>query len=45
MSEDAQALVTDNDPGICKAVLVGDDAPGAVSPSMIGRPKQNGWHR
>jgi actin-related protein len=40
MCEDAQALVVDNGSGMCKAGFAGDDAPRAVFPSIIGRPKQ-----
>ncbi|EFC44817.1 hypothetical protein NAEGRDRAFT_56150 [Naegleria gruberi] len=38
--EDVQALVVDNGSGMCKAGFAGDDAPIAVFPSIIGRPKQ-----
>ncbi|EFC36529.1 hypothetical protein NAEGRDRAFT_55094 [Naegleria gruberi] len=38
--EDVQALVVDNGSGMCKAGFAGDDAPRAVFPSIIGRPKQ-----
>jgi actin-related protein len=41
MAEDPQALVVDNGSGMCKAGFAGDDAPRAVFPSIIGRPKQN----
>lgn len=34
-----QALVIDNGSGMCKAGFAGDDAPRAVFPSIIGRPK------
>jgi PAS domain S-box-containing protein len=37
---DVQALVIDNGSGMCKAGFAGDDAPRAVFPSIIGRPKQ-----
>jgi actin-related protein len=37
---DVQALVVDNGSGMCKAGFAGDDAPRAVFPSIIGRPKQ-----
>jgi len=40
MSEEVQALVIDNGSGMCKAGFAGDDAPRAVFPSIIGRPKQ-----
>jgi len=38
--EDAQALVVDNGSGMVKAGFAGDDAPRAVFPSIVGRPKQ-----
>ena len=37
-----QALVVDNGSGMCKAGFAGDDAPRAVFPSIIGRPRQPG---
>jgi actin-related protein len=37
--EDIQALVVDNGSGMCKAGFAGDDAPRAVFPSIVGRPK------
>ena len=40
--EDVQALVVDNGSGMCKAGFAGDDAPRAVFPSIIGRPRQPG---
>ncbi len=40
MAEDPQALVIDNGSGMCKAGFAGDEAPRAVFPSIIGRPKQ-----
>jgi len=43
MSEDGpQALVVDNGSGMCKAGFSGDDAPRAVFPSIVGRPRQKG---
>ena len=33
------ALVVDNGSGMCKAGYAGDDAPRAVFPSIVGRPK------
>jgi len=43
MSEDeVQALVVDNGSGMCKAGFAGDDAPRAVFPSIVGRPKHKG---
>ncbi|RLN93079.1 hypothetical protein BBJ28_00024190 [Nothophytophthora sp. Chile5] len=40
--EDVQALVIDNGSGTCMAGFSGDDAPRAVFPSIVGRPKQLG---
>ncbi|KUF83429.1 hypothetical protein AM588_10001540 [Phytophthora nicotianae] len=40
--EDVQALVVDNGSGMCKAGFAGDDAPRAVFPSIVGRPKHMG---
>jgi len=42
MSEEMQALVVDNGSGMCKAGFAGDDAPRAVFPSIVGRPKHKG---
>lgn len=36
---EVQALVIDNGSGMCKAGFAGDDAPRAVFPSIVGRPK------
>ena len=36
------ALVCDNGSGMVKAGFAGDDAPRAVFPSVIGRPRQPG---
>ena len=36
---EVQALVVDNGSGMCKAGFAGDDAPRAVFPSIVGRPK------
>ncbi|XP_024427711.1 beta-actin-like protein 2 isoform X2 [Desmodus rotundus] len=46
MTEDElSALVVDNGSGVCKAGFGGDDAPRAVFPSMVGRPRHQGiWH-
>ena len=43
--EDVQALVLDNGSGMCKAGFAGDDAPRAVFPSIVGRPKHPGVSR
>jgi len=40
--DEVQALVLDNGSGMCKAGFAGDDAPRAVFPSIIGRPKHQG---
>jgi len=37
--DDLQALVVDNGSGMCKAGFAGDDAPRAVFPSIVGRPR------
>jgi len=42
VSEEIQALVVDNGSGMCKAGFAGDDAPRAVFPSIVGRPKHPG---
>eukprot|EP01083_Nonionella_stella_P007995 23021_1 len=40
--EDSQALVVDNGSGMVKAGFSGDDAPRAVFPSIVGRPRHQG---
>lgn len=40
--EDITALVIDNGSGMCKGGFAGDDAPRAVFPSIVGRPKMPG---
>jgi len=40
--EEVAALVVDNGSGMCKAGFAGDEAPRAVFPSIIGRPKMPG---
>ena len=43
--EDVAALVIDNGSGMCKAGFAGDDAPRAVFPSIVGRPRhQVNWN-
>jgi len=42
MTEEVQALVVDNGSGMCKAGFAGDDAPRAVFPSVVGRPRHQG---
>jgi actin-related protein len=42
MGDEVQALVVDNGSGMCKAGFAGDDAPRAVFPSIVGRPKHKG---
>ena len=37
--DEVAALVVDNGSGICKAGFAGDDAPRAVFPSIVGRPR------
>lgn len=37
--EEIAALVVDNGSGMCKAGFAGDDAPRAVFPSIVGRPR------
>ena len=39
---EVQALVVDNGSGMCKAGFAGDDAPRAVFPSIVGRPRHTG---
>ncbi|EHH26510.1 Kappa-actin [Macaca mulatta] len=40
--DELSALVVDNGSGMCKAGFGGEDAPRAVFPSMIGRPRHQG---
>jgi len=40
--EEVQALVLDNGSGTVKAGFAGDDAPRAVFPSLVGRPRHTG---
>jgi actin-related protein len=40
--DEIQALVVDNGSGMCKAGFAGDDAPRAVFPSIVGRPRHKG---
>ena len=40
--EEVAALVIDNGSGMCKAGFAGDDAPRAVFPSLVGRPRHQG---
>ena len=42
MDDDVAALVVDNGSGMCKAGFAGDDAPRAVFPSIVGRPRHQG---
>ncbi|PRT55829.1 Actin [Wickerhamiella sorbophila] len=42
MEDDTYALVVDNGSGMCKAGFSGDEAPRAVFPSVVGRPKHPG---
>ncbi|KAK1453912.1 actin, partial [Colletotrichum melonis] len=41
-AEEVAALVIDNGSGMCKAGFAGDDAPRAVFPSIVGRPRHHG---
>jgi len=41
MDDDVTALVIDNGSGMCKAGFAGDDAPRAVFPSIVGRPRHH----
>lgn len=43
--EDLAALVIDNGSGMCKAGFAGDDAPRAVFPSIVGRPRHQVNHK
>jgi actin-related protein len=40
--DEVQALVVDNGSGLVKAGFAGDDAPRAVFPSIVGRPRHQG---
>jgi actin len=40
--EESQALVVDNGSGMVKSGFAGDDAPRAVFPSIVGRPRHQG---
>ncbi|XP_055388790.1 uncharacterized protein LOC129617702 [Condylostylus longicornis] len=42
MGEELTSLVVDNGSGMVKAGLAGNDAPSAVFPSIVGRPKHQG---
>jgi len=42
MDEDSAPCVCDNGSGMCKAGFAGDDAPRAVFPSVVGRPRHQG---
>ncbi|KZT21255.1 actin 1 [Neolentinus lepideus HHB14362 ss-1] len=42
MEDEVAAIVIDNGSGMCKAGFAGDDAPRAVFPSIIGRPRHQG---
>ncbi|EJD51356.1 actin 1 [Auricularia subglabra TFB-10046 SS5] len=43
MEDDIAAVVIDNGSGMCKAGFAGDDAPRAVFPAIVGRPRQQAW--
>ena len=38
-NEETCAIVIDNGSGMCKAGFAGDDAPRAVFPALVGRPR------
>ncbi|KAG7165477.1 Actin-like 12 [Homarus americanus] len=40
--DEVAALVVDNGSGMCKSGFAGDDAPRAVFPSIVGRPRHQG---
>jgi actin len=42
MAEELSAIVLDNGSGMCKAGFAGDDAPRAVFPTIVGRPREKG---
>jgi actin beta/gamma 1 len=42
MADEEAPLVVDNGSGMCKAGFAGDDAPRAVFPSIVGRPRHQG---
>ncbi|XP_077801663.1 actin, cytoplasmic 1-like isoform X1 [Macaca mulatta] len=42
MDDDTAVLVIDNGSGMCKAGFAGNDAPRAVFPSIVGRPRHQG---
>ena len=39
MSDEQQVVVVDNGSGVVKAGFSGEDAPRAIFPSIVGRPK------
>ncbi|MFM7850381.1 MAG: actin, cytoplasmic 2, partial [Flammeovirgaceae bacterium] len=41
MAEDQQTLVLDNGSGVMKAGFSGEDAPRAIFPAIVGRPKNS----
>uniref|UniRef100_A0A915KGH5 Beta-actin n=1 Tax=Romanomermis culicivorax TaxID=13658 RepID=A0A915KGH5_ROMCU len=43
--EEVAALVVDNGSGMCKAGFAGDDAPRAVFPSIVGRPRHQSYRK
>jgi actin-related protein len=42
LGDEAVPVVCDNRTGMVKAGFAGDDAPRAVFPSMVGRPRHRG---
>uniref|UniRef100_A0A3P9NEM8 Actin, beta 1 n=1 Tax=Poecilia reticulata TaxID=8081 RepID=A0A3P9NEM8_POERE len=45
MEDDVAALVVDSGSSMCKVGFAGDDAPRAVFPSIVGRPRPHGVMR
>jgi len=41
MADDAQTVIIDNGSGMVKAGFAGEEAPRAVFPSIVGRPKHD----
>ena len=39
MEDETASVIIDNGSGMCKAGFAGDDAPRAVFPAIVGRPK------
>lgn len=43
--EEVSAVVVDSGSGMCKAGFAGDDAPRAVFPTIVGRPRHKVAHK